>query len=120
MERDRLNYAQLPRRLLHDERNVKGAFVPGFPDLLPGRRTGRYTDLAMKTKVTVSIDEELIPRARQSARRKGISLSELVEASLRSVTEERETASFSQRWRGKFQPAGGDDERSKALAKRYL
>ncbi len=74
----------------------------------------------MKTKVTVSIDDELIPRAKQSARRRGISFSELVEASLRSVTEERESTSFSQRWRGKFHPAGGDDERHKALAKRYL
>lgn len=76
--------------------------------------------MAMKTKVTVSIDEELIPRAKQSARRRGISFSELVEASLRSVTEEREGTSFSQRWRGKFHPASGDDERYKALAKRYL
>ena len=74
----------------------------------------------MKTKVTVSIDDELIPRAKRSARRRGISLSELVEASLRSVTEERESTSFSQRWRGKFHPTGGDDQRYKALAKRYL
>lgn len=79
-----------------------------------------YTYPAMKTKVTVSLDEELIPRAKRSARRRGISFSELVEASLRSVTEEREATSFSQRWRGKFQPAGGDDERYRALAKRYL
>ena len=74
----------------------------------------------MKTKLTVSIDDELIPRARQFARGRGISLSELVETSLRSVTEESESSSFSQRWRGKFHPAGSDDERYKALAKRYL
>lgn len=71
-------------------------------------------------KVTISIDDALIPRAKRFARRRGISLSELVETSLRSVTEEPTSASFSQRWRGKFYPAGGDDERYKALAKRYL
>jgi hypothetical protein len=74
----------------------------------------------MKAKMTVSIDEELIPRAKQHARQKGLSLSELVETSLRIVTEEKEGSSFSQRWRGKFRPADKDDERSRALAKRYL
>jgi len=74
----------------------------------------------MKAKMTVTIDEELIPRAKQHARKKGLSLSELVETSLRIVTEEREETSFSQRWRGKFQAAGRDDERFRALAKRYL
>ena len=74
----------------------------------------------MKTKLTVSIDDELIPMAKRFARGKGLSLSELVESSLRSVTVERESTSFSQRWRGKFHPTGGDDERYRALAKRYL
>ena len=74
----------------------------------------------MKAKMTVTIDEELIPKANQQARKKGLSLSELVETSLRRVTEEPEGTSFSQRWRGKFQPAAGNDERSRALAKRYL
>ena len=79
-----------------------------------------YTGPAMKTKVTVSIADELVPRAKQFAHRRGISLSELVETSLRAVTEERESTSFSQRWRGKFHPAARNDERYKALAKRYL
>ena len=75
----------------------------------------------MKAKMTVTIDEELIPKAKLHARKRGLSLSELVETSLRVVTEEKEdTSSFSQRWRGKFRPAGRDDERAKALAKRYL
>jgi hypothetical protein len=74
----------------------------------------------MKTKLTVSIDQELIPRVKRFARGRGISLSELVETSLRSVTEESEAPSFSQRWRGKFHPADGHDERYEALAKRYL
>jgi hypothetical protein len=62
----------------------------------------------------------VIPKAKQHARKRGLSLSELVETSLRIVTEEKGAPSFSQRWRGKFQAAGGTDERSKALAKRYL
>jgi post-segregation antitoxin (ccd killing protein) len=75
----------------------------------------------MKAKLTVTIDEELIPKAKSYARRRGLSVSELVETSLRAVTEEPdEGTSFSQRWRGKFQPAGREDERYQALAKRYL
>lgn len=74
----------------------------------------------MKAKLTVSIDEELIPKAKRFARGRGISLSELVETSLRSVTAEDESPSFSERWRGKFQSADRQDERYKALAKRYL
>jgi post-segregation antitoxin (ccd killing protein) len=61
----------------------------------------------MKAKLTVTIDEELIPKAKRYARKKGLSVSELVETSLRAVTEETEGKSFSERWRGKFQPARG-------------
>jgi post-segregation antitoxin (ccd killing protein) len=74
----------------------------------------------MKAKLTVTIDEELIPKAKRYARRRGLSVSELVETSLRTVTEETAGTSFSERWRGKFQPADKDDERYQALAKRYL
>jgi len=74
----------------------------------------------MKAKLTVTIEEELIPRAESYARRKGLSLSELVETSLLTVTEETEGTSFSQRWRGKFKPANKSDARYQALAKRYL
>lgn len=68
----------------------------------------------MKAKLTVTIDEELIPKAKRYARKRGLS------ASLRAVTEETEGKSFSERWRDKFQPADKDDERYQALAKRYL
>lgn len=74
----------------------------------------------MKTKLTVSIDDALIPEAKRFARGRGLSLSQLVETSLRSVTAESESTSFSQRWRGKFHPRGGHDERYQTLAKRYL
>lgn len=73
----------------------------------------------MKAELTVTIDEELIPKAERLAHERGISLSELVEASLRTVTEHPE-GSFSQRWRGQFRPADRDDERYRTLAKRHL
>lgn len=75
--------------------------------------------MIMKAELTVTIDEELIPKVERLAREKGISLSELVEDSLRTVTENPE-GSFSQRWRGQFQPADRDDERYRALANRFL
>jgi len=76
--------------------------------------------VTMKAKLTISVSEELIPKAKQIARRRGLSLSELVETSLRAVTEESESTSFSQRWRGKFQSVDKADERYRTLAKRYL
>lgn len=72
----------------------------------------------MKAKLTVTLDEELIPKAKRYARSRGISLSQLIETSLRGVTSDQGT--FSQRWRGKFEPAGRDDERYKALSAKYL
>lgn len=74
----------------------------------------------MKAKLTVSIDQELILRAKRFAHGRGISLSQLVETSLRSAATESEGSSFSERWRGKFQPADRQDERYRALAKQYL
>jgi len=74
----------------------------------------------MKAKLTITIAEDLVPRAKQYARERGLSLSELVESSLRIVTEETERTSFSQRWRGKFQASSGSSDRYNALAKRYL
>lgn len=73
----------------------------------------------MKTKLTVTIDTELLPRAKQYARARGVSLSQLIETALREMSAE-ESPSFSQRWRGKFRPANRDDERYKRLARKYL
>lgn len=72
----------------------------------------------MKAKLTITIDEELIPRAKEYARSQGVSLSQVIESSLREVSTPK-ASSFSQRWRGKFLPAERDDERYRALAKRY-
>lgn len=73
----------------------------------------------MKTKLTVTIDEELIARARAEARSQGVPLSGLIERAPRALTPE-ERRSFSERWRGRFRPARRKDDRYKALAKRYL
>jgi post-segregation antitoxin (ccd killing protein) len=73
----------------------------------------------MKTKLTVTIDEELVPRAKEHARARGLSLSQLIEdALLEATTEDREA--FSARWRGRFVPADGDDTRRRALSEKYL
>ena len=73
----------------------------------------------MKTKLTVTIDEELVPKAKQHARANGISLSQLIESALRVLTSESRP-SFSERWRGRFNSANRKDERFAALARKYL
>lgn len=74
----------------------------------------------MKAKLTVTIDDKLIPEAKRHAREHGVSLSQLIETSLREVTADSRQ-SFSERWRGKFRLAkGDDDERYSALTKKYL
>lgn len=73
----------------------------------------------MKTKLTITVDSELLPRAKHYARSRGVSLSSLIEASLREVAEE-DTPSFSSRWRGRFEAARRDDNRYEALARKYL
>ncbi len=74
----------------------------------------------MKTKLTVTIDRDLVPIAKRFARARGVSLSELIEANLRRISSASHTSSFSERWRGKFVESGNEDERYRALAKKYL
>ncbi len=73
----------------------------------------------MKTKLTVTIDEELVPKAKQYARAQGVSLSQVIETALRGLSYP-ERPPFSARWRGQFQPAKKKDERYQHLAKKYL
>ena len=74
----------------------------------------------MKQKLTITVDTELLPRAKRYARSRGVSLSSLVEQSLRDLADEK-TDSFASRWRGKFREAGlKDDPRYDALARKYL
>ena len=76
----------------------------------------------MKTKLTVTIDDELLPKAKDHARSLGVSLSQLIERALRDMSE-AERPSFSERWRGKLRAAGRanrKDERYRRLAEKYL
>ena len=73
----------------------------------------------MKRKLTITVDSELLPRAKQYARSRGVSLSSLIEASLREITVD-DTPSFASRWRGRFEVAPRDDSRYEALARKYL
>ena len=73
----------------------------------------------MKKKLTITIDEELIPKAKKFAYSRGESLSSLVERTLREAAVKYEPT-FSSRWRGRFQKAEGEDPRREALAQKYL
>ena len=74
----------------------------------------------MKQKLTITVDAELLPAARRYARSRGVSLSSLVERSLREMAG-KDSPSFSSRWRGKFRPAERDDDpRYDALASKYI
>ena len=74
----------------------------------------------MKQKLTITIDSGLLPVAKRYARSRGVSLSSLVEQSLREMAGDAE-ASFSSRWRGKFRAAERKgDPRYDALAQKYL
>lgn len=73
----------------------------------------------MKQKLTITVDADLLPLAKRYARSQGVSLSSLIEQSLREVAG-APTPSFATRWRGQFQAAARDDPRYTALAKKYL
>ncbi len=73
----------------------------------------------MKKKLTLTIDEELIPSVKLVANARGISLSQWVEDLLRESAQNGER-SFSSRWAGRFAAAERDDDRYDALARKYL
>ncbi len=73
----------------------------------------------MKSKLTVTVDREILPKAKRYARARGVSLSSLIEDALRGMAEP-DRPSFAARWRGSFVPAEKDDERYRALAEKYL
>ena len=81
--------------------------------------SSEYTYSPMKAKLTITVDEELIPEAKRFARSRGTSLSQLVEDELRKAIADRDDG-FAQRWRGRFRAAKGEDERFARLAKKYL
>ncbi len=76
----------------------------------------------MKTRVTLTVDPKVSHRAKDVARRQGISFSALVEKLLAEVSSmERETRqkSFSQRWRGRMRLKTLADDRSLRLKTKY-
>ena len=83
----------------------------------------------MKTKLTLTIEQILIEKAKSYAKDKGKSLSDLVENYLKLLTKEEKTAlkvaktSKIQSLRGNFKQSGQLDykkEISNSLAKKYL
>ena len=75
----------------------------------------------MKTKLTITIDSELVPLAKKYAKSQGVSLSSLVEQALRDMTKEQEQEpSFVEKWRGKFKLAERGTPRYEALVRKYL
>ena len=74
----------------------------------------------MKRKLTITVDAELLPWARQYTESKGISLSSLIEQTPRELAT-KEAPAFADKWRGKFQAAERkSDARYAALANKYL
>ena len=73
----------------------------------------------MRTWLAITVDVDVLALAKQYARSPGVSLSSLVEQSLREVVGAA-TPSFASRWRGRLQQARHDHPRHEALARRYL
>ena len=73
----------------------------------------------MKETVTITLDEDLVPKAKAYAKSQGRSLSQLIEQALRRATREG-GETFSAKWRGKFKAAGKNSPRYKGLAERFL
>lgn len=77
----------------------------------------------MKTKLTLTIDRELIPKAKKIAEARGVSLSSIVEDTFRRLQLD-ESEPFSSKWRGRFRvktpPAEAVDPRFEKLSERYL
>jgi post-segregation antitoxin (ccd killing protein) len=73
----------------------------------------------MKSKINLTIDEELIPQSKDYAKKQGLSVSQLVEELLRRSVQ-NDKPSFSSHWRGKFKVADKDDGRFNKLQERYL
>ncbi|MEM6730333.1 MAG: DUF6364 family protein [Myxococcota bacterium] len=70
----------------------------------------------MKQKLTITVEESLIPKAKRLARAQGMSLSELVERRLLELLDVEGTPdSFSNRWRGRMRLKSSSDARARRL-----
>jgi hypothetical protein len=72
----------------------------------------------MKTKLNLTIDEDLVPKTKAFARKHGKSVSQLVEELLRLVTEQSDVP-FSEKWLGKFTIQEKKSSRYSVLKDRY-
>lgn len=78
----------------------------------------------MKTKLTITIDEDLLPEFKDYAASMGESLSQVVEDTLiQAIAKKKKTKklTFAEQWRGKFKlkKHSSQDPRWQYLAKRY-
>ncbi|MGF1657436.1 MAG: DUF6364 family protein [Verrucomicrobiales bacterium] len=76
----------------------------------------------MKTRVTLTVDPQVSHRAKDVARRQGISLSALVEkllAEAAGLPQIEARSSFSARWKGKMSLKTVADERGAYLRSKY-
>ncbi|MCF8243326.1 MAG: DUF6364 family protein [Melioribacteraceae bacterium] len=72
----------------------------------------------MKTKLNLTINSELVPRSKRYAKKRGKSVSQLVEDLLEHALNKDEI-SFSEKWLGKFSLADKENKRFKYLKNRY-
>jgi len=76
----------------------------------------------MKKKLTVTVDEKVLPKAKAYAKAHGCSLSYVIEESLRGLVS-KDAEPFSSRWKGRFQDSirhsEEDSARYRILSQRY-
>ena len=72
----------------------------------------------MKTKLNLTIDKKLIPRSKKYAKKKGKSVSQLVEDLLKNAIS-KDKDKFSEKWLGKLDLTNQNDKRAESLKKRY-
>ncbi len=73
----------------------------------------------MKKTLTITVDAEVLSVAKQYARSRNLSLSELIERELTEVVAGK-TPSFASRWRGRFKATRRANPRHDRLAGKYL
>ncbi len=101
---------------------AQGDFLETVPE--PGRsKHGIHVLIAhlyvfMKTKLTITVEKELVPRAKRFARKRGTSLSSIIEDALVAITGSEDD--FVGKWRGRFQAADTGDPRYRYLKEKYL
>ena len=79
-------------------------------------------NIRMKSRLNLTVDPRVSHRAKDLARRRGVSLSAMVEQLLADATgrpAKDHRPSFSQRWRGKMQLTKKPEERSTKLFEKY-